>query len=57
MESGNASDETPTKKGSYVLIQSTSYGILANSSEDTISNLNFDGSNLQAGAKIQIFGR
>lgn len=57
MESGNASDETPTKKGPYVLIQSTSYGILANSSEDTISNLNFDGSNLQAGAKIQIFGR
>uniref|UniRef100_UPI003FEE0C49 hypothetical protein n=1 Tax=Gemmiger formicilis TaxID=745368 RepID=UPI003FEE0C49 len=57
MESGNVSDETPTKKASYVLIQSTSYGILANSSEDTISNLNFDGSNLKAGAKIQIFGR
>ena len=57
MESGNVSDETPTKKASYVLIHSTSYGILANSAEDTISNLNFDVSNLQAGAKIQIFGR
>ena len=57
MESGNFSDETPTKKSHYVLLQSTSYGILANSAEDTISNLNFGVSNLQAGAKIQIFGR